>query len=152
MKLLILALTLAATVAGYSQGTHPRPSPLPGTIDTLDNNYSFHIVQLDEPVYPISARQANIHGTVRLLIHLIGCQYERNSTQVVSGNAILAREALRSAQNSTIECDPANHKINSTGNLIYVFDLDRKCHDDRTTSRVMDNTVLVKACVAPPTP
>lgn len=152
MKLVILCLTLATAVATYSQGGHPTPSPRPGTIDTLDNNYSFHIVQLDEPVYPMSARQANIHGTVRLMIRLIGCQYERNSTQVVSGNAILAREALRSAQNSNIECDPASHRMNTTGNLIYVFDLDRKCHDDRTTSRVMDNTVLVKACVAPPTP
>ena len=152
MKLVILALTLATAVAAYAQGSHPTPSPRPGTIDTLDNTYSFRIVQLDQPVYPMSARQGNIHGTVRLMIRLIGCQYERNATQVVSGNPILAREALRSAQNSNIECDASNFKSTTTGNLIYVFDLDRKCHSDKTTSRVMDNTVLVKACAGVPTP
>lgn len=152
MKFAFLVLFGLAAIPGYSQQTRPTPSPRPGTIDTLDTIYSFKIVQLDEPVYPMTARQGNIHGTVRLTIRLIGCQYDRNSVRVVSGNPILAREAMRSAQNSAIECDSANFKANTTGNLIYVFDLDRKCHDDRTTSRVMDNTVLVKACAATPTP
>ncbi len=123
----------------------------PGSRDTLDTEESVRIVKLAEPQYPPLARQARIQGSVRIAARLLACSLDPNSVRLISGHPMLAQVAITSVKHSTIECD--NHE-NIDATIVYEFQLDAKCHDDKTTSRVIANHVLVRACAAnlPPAP
>lgn len=106
-------------------------------------------VRLSEPEYPVLARQAHIQGTVRIAIRFLGCSLDAGSVRVISGHPMLSAVALRSVQQSRIEC---SGPPNSEAMLYYDFQLSSKCHDDKTTVRAIDTQVSVRACVANPPP
>jgi hypothetical protein len=149
MKAFVLATLLCAAMVAAAQ-THAPQLPAPGTRPSLDTIDSFRMVRLEEPIYPVLARQGRIQGTVHMAIQLVGCQGSTVSVRGLSGHPMLTAVALGSAQNSSYECE--NGRLNASGELIYDFRIDTKCHDNKTTSRIVDsNRVSVKACVAAPT-
>jgi hypothetical protein len=146
MKAFLLASVFCATFA-LGQTVHTPPVPGPGTRPTLDTVGSFRIVRVDELQYPVLARQGRIQGAVHMAIQLIGCAGSTVTVRILSGHPVLAPAALLSAQNSSYECEGG--RVNVSGELIYDFRLDTKCHDNKTTTRIVDsNRVYVKACAA----
>jgi hypothetical protein len=148
MKLIGLALLLCIALSAIAQ-TARTPGGRQGRPDPLDIGNSVNWVRLDQPQYPPLARQARIQSVVRIGVRFIGCTLDPASVQLISGHPMLASAAMRSVKQSTIEC--GDHP-NSEATLVYDFQLDSKCHDDRTTVRVDENRVTVRACVANPPP
>jgi hypothetical protein len=148
MRIALVVFVFSSAIFSFAHG-RPIPGLSPNSRDTLDSMDSVRIVKLDEPQYPTLGRQARIQGSVRLSARFLGCTLDPNSVRLVSGHPMLAPVAMRSVERSTIEC---GDRPNMQATIVYDFQIDSKCHDDKTTSRVIDNRVIVRACPANPPP
>lgn len=77
------------------------------------------LVQFADPIYPPLARQANVHGEVRVDVTV---QPDGSSSaEVVSGHPMLKQAALESAKKSEFKC--ANCTTALKYSLVYAFEL-----------------------------
>jgi hypothetical protein len=148
MKRIALILLLCSALSAIAQVGSTRRGQ-PGQSDPMALSNGVNWVRLSEPEYPPLARQGRIQGTVRIAIRFLGCSLDAGSVRVISGHPMLSAVALRSVQQSRIEC---SGPPNSEAMLYYDFQLSSKCHDDKTTVRAIDTQVSVRACVANPPP
>jgi TonB family protein len=77
------------------------------------------LVELSSPVYPPLARQARISGDVKIQLR-IRADGSVESSEVISGNPMLAPAALESAKKSTFRCHSCSAEA-TTYTLTYTF-------------------------------
>lgn len=108
--------------------------------------------RLENPDYPILARQARVEGPVIIAVHFTGCDVDTTSTRVISGHPMLADAALDSVRRSTLKCGGFR---DSDAMLKFVFQLGAErsdCRSPRARVSTHRNEVYVRAaafCVTP---